>query len=127
MDGVVVAKTVFSKKFMLHIMKSIDYGALCETTREVRLAVLCLTECGNSHAFAHQGRLSSRPTDVFACRHLQTNKCNQLNHPDVPILPEQIPDDLTNEDELLKLIHQVIFDVRLQECSVLVIDLSSTH
>lgn len=37
----------------------------------------------------------------------------QLNHPDVPVLPEHIPADLTNEDELLQLIHQVIFDVRL--------------
>lgn len=36
----------------------------------------------------------------------------QLNHPEVPILPEQIPDDLTEQDELLQLIHQVIFDVR---------------
>lgn len=35
MDGVVVAKTVFSKKFLLHIMKTIDYAALCQTTREV--------------------------------------------------------------------------------------------
>lgn len=36
MDGVVVAETVFSKPFMLHIMKTIDYSALCETTKEVR-------------------------------------------------------------------------------------------
>lgn len=41
----------------------------------------------------------------------------QLNHPDVPILPDTIPEDLTNEDELLKLIHRVIFDVRfVQRC-----------
>ncbi|TYZ59280.1 hypothetical protein PybrP1_007637 [[Pythium] brassicae (nom. inval.)] len=72
MDGVVVAKTIFSKKFMLHIMKTIDYAALCQTTRE-------------------------------------------LNHPDVPVLPEPIPADLTNEDDLLKLIHQVIFDTNIVE------------
>lgn len=36
MDGVVVAETVFSKPFMLHIMKTIDYAALSETTKEVR-------------------------------------------------------------------------------------------
>lgn len=37
-----IAKTVFSKKFMLHIMKSIDYPALAHTTKEVR------TRCSNS-------------------------------------------------------------------------------
>lgn len=31
----------------------------------------------------------------------------------MPILPDTIPEDLTNEDELLKLIHRVIFDVRI--------------
>ncbi|GAB9465769.1 hypothetical protein Gpo141_00003162 [Globisporangium polare] len=72
MDGVVVAETVFSKPFMLHIMKTIDYAALCETTKE-------------------------------------------LSHPDVPILPDTIPEDLTNEDELLKLIHRVIFDTNIVE------------
>ncbi|KAF1780348.1 hypothetical protein GQ600_12375 [Phytophthora cactorum] len=61
MDGVVVLETQYSKSFMLHIMKSIDYPALCHTTKE-------------------------------------------LNHPEVPILPEQIPADLAEQDELLKLI-----------------------
>lgn len=36
MDGVVVAETLYSKKFMLHIMNSIDYPALVQTTKEVR-------------------------------------------------------------------------------------------
>ena len=39
MDGVVVLETQYSKKFMLHIMRSIDYSALCYTTKEVRLAI----------------------------------------------------------------------------------------
>ncbi|POM61355.1 hypothetical protein PHPALM_29639 [Phytophthora palmivora] len=72
MDGVVVLQTQYSKNFMLHIMNSIDYPALCHTTKE-------------------------------------------LNHPDVPILPEQIPTDLKEQDELLKLIHRVIFDTNIVE------------
>ncbi|KAG3057809.1 hypothetical protein PI124_g23264 [Phytophthora idaei] len=72
MDGVVVLETQYSKSFMLHIMKSIDYPALCHTTKE-------------------------------------------LNHPEVPILPEQIPADLAEQDELLKLIHRVIFDTNIVE------------
>jgi hypothetical protein len=36
MDGVVVMETIFSKKFMLHILQSIDYPALVHTTKEVR-------------------------------------------------------------------------------------------
>ena len=36
MDGVVVAETVFSKRFLLHVMSSIDYPALVQTTKEVR-------------------------------------------------------------------------------------------
>ncbi|ETI49265.1 hypothetical protein, variant [Phytophthora nicotianae CJ01A1] len=72
MDGVVVLETQYSKSFMLHIMKSIDYPALCHTTKE-------------------------------------------LNHPEVPILPEQIPADLSEQDELLKLIHRVIFDTNIVE------------
>ena len=39
-DGVVVAETLFSKEFMLHILKSIDYPALCQTTKEVRFYAL---------------------------------------------------------------------------------------
>lgn len=35
MDGVVVLQTQYSKSFMLHIMSSIDYPALCHTTKEV--------------------------------------------------------------------------------------------
>jgi hypothetical protein len=35
-EGIVVAKTVYSKEFMLHIMKSIDYPALVLTTKDVR-------------------------------------------------------------------------------------------
>ncbi|KAI9907713.1 hypothetical protein PsorP6_003435 [Peronosclerospora sorghi] len=68
MDGIVVLETQYSKTFMLHIMRSIDYPALCQTTKE-------------------------------------------LNHPDVPSLPENIPSDLSDQDELLKLIHRVIFDM----------------
>lgn len=67
-----VLETQFSKSFMLHIMKSIDYQALCRTTKE-------------------------------------------LNHPDVPILPEQIPTDLSQQDALLQLIHRVIFDTNIVE------------
>ena len=36
----------------------------------------------------------------------------QLNHPEVPTLPEQISmDDLAEQDDLLQLIHRVLFDV----------------
>ncbi|CAH0486688.1 unnamed protein product [Peronospora farinosa] len=72
MDGVVVLKTQFSKSFMLHIMRSIDYPALCHTTKE-------------------------------------------LNHPEVPTLPEHLPADLSEQDDLLKLIHRVIFDTNIVE------------
>ncbi|TMW65673.1 hypothetical protein Poli38472_008315 [Pythium oligandrum] len=72
MDGVVVMETVFSKTFMLHIMKSIDYPALVQTTKE-------------------------------------------LNHPEVPQLPDQLPTDLENADELLQLIHRVILDTNIVE------------
>ncbi|CAH0476873.1 unnamed protein product [Peronospora belbahrii] len=72
MDGVVVLETQYSKSFMLHIMRSIDYPALCYTTRE-------------------------------------------LNHPEVPVLPEQLPADLSEQDDLLKLIHRVIFDTNIVE------------
>ncbi|KAL7693494.1 hypothetical protein Plhal304r1_c004g0018241 [Plasmopara halstedii] len=72
MDGVVVLETQFSKSFMLHIMNTIDYQALCETTEE-------------------------------------------LNHPEVPILPQQIPSDISQQEELLKLIHRVIFDTNIVE------------
>ncbi|CAI5725987.1 unnamed protein product [Hyaloperonospora brassicae] len=77
MDGVVVLETQYSKKFMLHIMRSIDYSALCYTTKE-------------------------------------------LNHPDVPILPEQISiDDLAEQEDLLKLIHRVLFDTNIVEGELL--------
>ncbi|CAI5720612.1 unnamed protein product [Peronospora destructor] len=72
MDGVVVLETQYSKSFMLHIMRSIDYPALCHTTKE-------------------------------------------LNHPEVPTLPEHLPADLSEQDELLKLIHHVIFDTNIVE------------
>uniref|UniRef100_A0AAV1TQK0 Multifunctional methyltransferase subunit TRM112 n=1 Tax=Peronospora matthiolae TaxID=2874970 RepID=A0AAV1TQK0_9STRA len=73
MDGIVVLETQYSKKFMLHIMRSIDYSALCYTTKE-------------------------------------------LNHPEVPTLPEQISmDDLAEQDDLLQLIHRVLFDTNLVE------------
>ncbi|CAI5700701.1 unnamed protein product [Peronospora effusa] len=72
MDGVVVLETQFSKSFMLHIMRSIDYPALCHTTKE-------------------------------------------LNHPEVPTLPEHLPTDLSEQDDLLKLIHRVIFDTNIVE------------
>lgn len=51
MDGVVVAETVFSKSFMLHIMKTIDYSALCETTKEVRDHQPAIRRC-TEHAIA---------------------------------------------------------------------------
>uniref|UniRef100_M4BV90 Uncharacterized protein n=1 Tax=Hyaloperonospora arabidopsidis (strain Emoy2) TaxID=559515 RepID=M4BV90_HYAAE len=71
MDGIVVLETQYSKKFMLHIMRSIDYSGLCYTTKE-------------------------------------------LNHPEVPTLPEQISmDDLAEQDDLLQLIHRVLFDVKM--------------
>ncbi|KAF4314895.1 hypothetical protein BBO99_00009770 [Phytophthora kernoviae] len=76
MDGVVVLETQYSKSFMLHIMNSIDYPALCQTTKE-------------------------------------------LNHPEVPILPEQIPTNLSEQDELLKLVHRVIFDTNIVEGELL--------
>ncbi|GLD92427.1 hypothetical protein PINS_up000960 [Pythium insidiosum] len=72
MDGVVVLETVFSKQFMLHIMNSIDYPALVQTTKE-------------------------------------------LNHPDVPVLPDTLPQDLSNEEDLLKQIHRVILDTNIVE------------
>ncbi|KAE8904386.1 hypothetical protein PF005_g15526 [Phytophthora fragariae] len=72
MDGVVVLQTQYSKSFMLHIMNSIDYPALCHTTKE-------------------------------------------LNHPEVPVLPEQIPADLSEQDELLQMIHRVLFDTNIVE------------
>ncbi|DBA05241.1 TPA: hypothetical protein N0F65_007403 [Lagenidium giganteum] len=72
MDGVVVAATLYSKDFMLHIMKSIDYPALVQTTKE-------------------------------------------LNHPEVPVLPDTLPDDLTTADELLQSIHKVLFDTNIVE------------
>lgn len=48
MDGVVVVETLYSKSFMLHIMKTIDYPALCHTTKEVRLA---LSSCFARHSW----------------------------------------------------------------------------
>lgn len=35
-DSVVIAETVYSKAFILHVMDSIDYKALCQATRDVR-------------------------------------------------------------------------------------------
>ncbi|TDH71256.1 hypothetical protein CCR75_002784 [Bremia lactucae] len=84
MDGVVVLETQFSKSFMLHIMNSIDYPALCHTTKEARCNIL--------------GR-----------------RRYYLNHPDVPILPEQMPTDLVNHENLLQLIHRVIFNTNIVE------------
>jgi multifunctional methyltransferase subunit TRM112 len=92
MDGVVVAETLYSKQFMLHIMKTIDYPALCQTTKEVS---------GRRSRWSSSARVAH-----VVCL------MAQLNHPEVPILPDAIPDDLSNADELLQLIHRVIFDVR---------------
>ncbi|KAJ0402406.1 hypothetical protein P43SY_004115 [Pythium insidiosum] len=39
----------------------------------------------------------------------------ELNHPDVPILPDTLPQDLANEEELLKQIHRVILDTNIVE------------
>lgn len=92
MDGVVVAQTLYSKQFMLHIMKTIDYPALCQTTKEVSAR-------------------SDRCHDGVCSFVMRAYLVAQLNHPEVPILPDEIPEDLTNADELLQLIHRVIFDV----------------
>ncbi|CCI45193.1 unnamed protein product [Albugo candida] len=34
-DSVVIAETVYSKAFILHVMDSIDYKALCQATRDL--------------------------------------------------------------------------------------------
>ncbi|KAL4157411.1 hypothetical protein PRNP1_006434 [Phytophthora ramorum] len=39
----------------------------------------------------------------------------ELNHPEVPVLPEQIPTDLSEQDDLLRTIHRVIFDTNIVE------------
>jgi len=35
----------------------------------------------------------------------------KLNHPELPPLPETLPTDIENHDDLLKAIHHVILDV----------------
>ena len=59
MDGVVVLETQYSKKFMLHIMRSIDYSALCYTTKEVRVAIVGGAQY--STRYAHIDSVSSAP------------------------------------------------------------------
>nr|CCA22013.1 conserved hypothetical protein [Albugo laibachii Nc14] len=34
-DGIVIAETVYSKAFILHVMDSIDYAVLCQATRDL--------------------------------------------------------------------------------------------
>jgi hypothetical protein len=45
-DGVVVLETQYSKSFMMHIMNSIDYAALCHTTKEVSAEMVVMTAKG---------------------------------------------------------------------------------
>ncbi|KAF0689868.1 Aste57867_18713 [Aphanomyces stellatus] len=71
-NGIDISETNFSKDFMLHILKSIDWHGLCQTVL-------------------------------------------QLNHPELPPLPDTLPADPENHEDLLRAVHHVIFDTTIIE------------
>ncbi|RHY58817.1 hypothetical protein DYB34_003143 [Aphanomyces astaci] len=67
-SGIDIADTNYSKDFVLHILKSIDWTGLVQTVA-------------------------------------------QLNHPELPQLPQDLPVDVAAREDILRAVHHIIFDV----------------
>ncbi|ETV72828.1 hypothetical protein H257_12185 [Aphanomyces astaci] len=71
-SGIDITDTNYSKDFVLHILKSIDWTGLVQTVA-------------------------------------------QLNHPELPQLPQELPVDVAAREDILRAVHHIIFDTTIIE------------